>query len=276
MRHGVGPEGLRQPGLGTLDVDVAKSPATGPGKKLGSLFFNFGGPGAQAAPYVEAYGADLFPVLNQRFDIVGLDPRGSGATLDCKVNQETTGVYSKPFTTPDTLNVTSLLTKDNRYISRCLQRNEDLQYLSTANVARDFNAVREAVGDKKMTYLGFSYGTFLGATIQSLFPNKTRAVVLDGALDPDQYVNDPLDSLDEQTAGFERAISRFMISCAAHQDLVPDRRRRREGHDRRPDRAGRRDADPGVQRPGPPRDRRRHPRRAGAGGLLAVRVGRAP
>jgi len=214
------PKDYDQPGLGTLDVDVAKSPATGPGKKLGSLFFNFGGPGAQAAPYVEAYGADLFPVLNQRFDIVGLDPRGS-ATLDCKVNQETTGVYSKPFTTPDTLNVTSLLTKDNRYISRCLQRNEDLQYLSTANTARDFNAVREAVGDKKMTYLGFSYGTFLGATIQSLFPNKTRAVVLDGALDPDQYVNDPLDSLDEQTAGFERAISRFMISCAAHQDLCP-------------------------------------------------------
>ena len=72
------PKDYDQPGLGTLDVDVAKSPATGPGKKLGSLFFNFGGPGAQAAPYIEAYGADLFPVLNQRFDIVGLDPRGSG------------------------------------------------------------------------------------------------------------------------------------------------------------------------------------------------------
>ena len=56
------------------------------------------------------------------------------------------------------------------------------------------NAVRAAVGDKKMTYLGFSYGTFLGATIQSLFPGKTRAVVLDGALDPDQYINDPLDA----------------------------------------------------------------------------------
>ena len=84
------PKDYDQPGLGTLDVDVAKSPATGPGKKLGSLFFNFGGPGAQAAPYIEAYGADLFPVLNERFDIVGLDPRGSGHALDCKVNQETT------------------------------------------------------------------------------------------------------------------------------------------------------------------------------------------
>ena len=83
------------------------------------------------------------------------------------------------------------------------------------------NAIREAVGDKKMTYLGFSYGTFLGATIQSLFPGKTRAVVLDGALDPDQYMNDPLGSLDEQTAGFERAIGRFFTACAADQAACP-------------------------------------------------------
>ena len=75
-----------------------------------------------------------------------------------------------------------------------------------------------------MTYLGFSYGTFLGATIQSLFPGKTRAVVLDGALDPDQYINDPLGSLDEQTAGFERAISRFMIACAADQEAAASAR----------------------------------------------------
>ena len=93
--------------------------------------------------------------------------------------------------------------------------------MSTANVARDFNAVREAIGDPKMTYLGFSYGTFLGATLQSLFPGKTRAVVLDGALDPDQYMNDPLDSLDEQTAGFERAISRFFSACAADPAACP-------------------------------------------------------
>ncbi len=162
-------------------------------------------------------------MLNERFDIIGLDPRGTDIAtgLDCGVNQETQGVYSKPFVTPDTLDVNALLRKDTQYIGRCIQRNDDLQYLSTANVARDFDAVRAAVGDKKLTYLGFSYGTFLGATIQSLFPGRTRAVVLDGALDPDQYINDPLDSLDEQTAGFERAITRFMTSCAAHQDLCP-------------------------------------------------------
>jgi pimeloyl-ACP methyl ester carboxylesterase len=217
------PKDYDSPRAGTLDVAVAKSPATDPEHRIGSLFFNFGGPGAFAAPYVEAYGAELFPVLNERFDIIGLDPRGTDIAngLDCMANQETQGVYSQPFTTPDNLNVNALVRKDTRYIGRCIDRNDDLQYMSTANVARDFNAVREAVGDEKITYLGFSYGTFLGATLQSLFPGKTRAVVLDGALDPDQYMNDPLDSLDEQTAGFERAISRFMISCAAHQDLCP-------------------------------------------------------
>jgi pimeloyl-ACP methyl ester carboxylesterase len=210
------PKDYDSPGRGTLDLQVAKSPATDPENRIGSLFLNFGGPGAFMAPYVEAFGAELFPALNERFDIVGVDPRGTGIAdgLDCEVNQETDGVYSQPFVTPDNLDLGALLRKDTRYIARCLQRNDDLQYMATANVARDMNAVREAVGDNKMTYLGFSYGTFLGATLQSLFPGKTRAVVLDGALDPDQYINEPLDSLDEQTAGFERAISRFFSACA--------------------------------------------------------------
>jgi pimeloyl-ACP methyl ester carboxylesterase len=213
------PKDYGDPRAGTMQVAVAKSPATNPSKRIGSLFFNFGGPGAPAAIYVEAFGADLFPVLNERFDIIGVDPRGTGDNgLDCQANQETEGVYSQPFTTPFSLDVPALLRKDRSYIAQCQQRNGDiLKYLSTANVARDLNGVREALGDKKMTYLGFSYGTFLGATLQSLFPGKTRAVVLDGALDPDQYINDPLDSLDEQTAGFERAISRFMSACAADQ-----------------------------------------------------------
>jgi pimeloyl-ACP methyl ester carboxylesterase len=214
------PKDYGSPSAGTLTLRVAKSPATNPSKRIGSLLFNFGGPGASAADYVEASGGALFPVLNERFDIVGVDPRGTGGSVpvDCKVNQETQGVYSQPFTTPNNLDVPALLRKDTHYISRCIQLNGDvLKYLSTANVARDFNAIREAVGDKKLTYLGFSYGTFLGATIQSLFPGKTRAVVLDGALDPNQYINDPLSSLDEQSAGFERAITRFMTACAADQ-----------------------------------------------------------
>jgi pimeloyl-ACP methyl ester carboxylesterase len=139
------PKDYDNPRRGTLDIQVAKSPATNPDERIGSLFFNFGGPGAFAAPYVEAYGADLFPVLNERFDIVGVDPRGTGLAdgLDCMANQETDGVYSQPFVTPENLDVNALLRKDTRYIGRCIQRNDDLEYMSTANVARDLNAVRE-------------------------------------------------------------------------------------------------------------------------------------
>ncbi|MEA2127852.1 MAG: hypothetical protein QOJ85_743 [Solirubrobacteraceae bacterium] len=214
------PKDYDDPAAGTLTLAVAKSPATDPSKRIGSLFFNFGGPGASAANYVQILGATLFPVLNARFDIVGVDPRGTGASapVDCKADQETQGVYSQPFVTPFTLDTAALLAKDRAYIARCRQLNGDtLKYLSTANVARDLNAIRGAVGDKKITYLGFSYGTFLGATLESLFPGKTRAVVLDGAVDADRYINDPLSHLDEQSAGIERAINRFMSACAADQ-----------------------------------------------------------
>jgi pimeloyl-ACP methyl ester carboxylesterase len=147
------PKDYDDPGAGTLEIAVAKSAATGPARRIGSLFVNFGGPGAGAAQYVKAFGTDLFPVLNERFDIVGVDPRGTGGSVpvDCKVDQETQGVYSQPFTTPFNLDLAVLLRKDRRYIERCIQLNGDiLRYLSTANVARDINAIREAVGDSRL------------------------------------------------------------------------------------------------------------------------------
>lgn len=205
-----------------LDIAVARIKATGPGRRIGSLFFNFGGPGAPAAAYVEALGVDLFPTLSDRFDIVGVDPRGTGASegaIDCAVDQETQGIYSQPFTTPLNLDPRALLGKDLGYIQRCLQRNDRdiLRYVSTANTARDMDWVREALGERRLSYLGFSYGTFLGATYASLFPRHFRALVLDGALDADRYINKPLLSLREQTAAFERALGHFLDACARDQ-----------------------------------------------------------
>ncbi|MDW5592848.1 alpha/beta hydrolase [Conexibacter stalactiti] len=216
------PKDWSKPRRGTLDLAVVRIPATDPDRRIGSLFVNFGGPGGDAASTVEAVGARLFRGVNDRFDIIGMDPRGVGGSrpaIDCRSNQETEGVYAQPFETPDTLDIRAMIQRDTSYIRRCLTLNSAiLPYVSTANVARDIDHLRAAVGDDRLTYLGFSYGTFLGATYQSMFPDHVRALVLDGALDPDQYVNDPLSSLDEQTAGFERAIGRFLQACAARQD----------------------------------------------------------
>jgi pimeloyl-ACP methyl ester carboxylesterase len=216
------PKDWSNPRRGTLDLAVARIPARDPSRRIGSLFVNFGGPGGDAKATVEAIGADLFRGVGDRFDIVGMDPRGVGEStpsIDCRSNQETEGVYAQPFETPDTLDIRAMVQRDTSYIRRCLTLNREiLPYVSTANVARDIDHLRAAVGDRRLSYLGFSYGTFLGATYQSMFPSHVRALVLDGALDPDQYVNDPLSSLDEQTAGFERAIGRFLQACAAHQD----------------------------------------------------------
>ena len=215
------PKDYDSPSLGTLKLALAKSPAKDQARKLGSLFFNLGGPGAPAAVYIEVLGAEMFPALNERFDIIGMDPRGVGRSrpaIDCHANQEKEGFYSEPFQTPRSLDVAALMSKDKGYIQKCMDKNRGiLPYVSTANVARDLNGLRRAVGDAKLTYLGFSYGTFLGATYASMFPKKYRALVLDGPVDAEAYANHPSRDLLEQTAGFERELGRFMQACAVDQ-----------------------------------------------------------
>ena len=201
----------------SIKLFVAKSPATG--QRIGSLFINFGGPGGTTADTFEAAGADAFPALNEHFDIIGMDPRGVGQSepaIDCKANQETDGIYSQPFTTPDNLNPRALIAKDLRYIGRCAALNRQiLPHVSTANVARDIDLLRRALGESKITYFGYSYGTFLGSTYASLFPHNYRAMVLDGPVDADSYINDPLATLSAQSGGFERALGHFFEACAA-------------------------------------------------------------
>jgi pimeloyl-ACP methyl ester carboxylesterase len=215
------PRDYKHPDGKTLDLAVTRLPAKDQAHRIGSLFVNYGGPGGDGVATTKAIGADLFASLNDRFDIVSWDPRGTGESedpIDCKANQETLGVYRQPFTTPENLNVRDWVGVNKRYIHRCLRLNPDiLPYVSTANVATDLDRLRAAVGDRKLTYLGFSYGTFLGATYASMFPNHYRALVLDGALNADKYINRPLLALREQSGGFERALDRFFTACAANQ-----------------------------------------------------------
>jgi pimeloyl-ACP methyl ester carboxylesterase len=208
-----------RPGGRQIDIAVAKVPARG--ERRGSFFFNLGGPGGTQVDFLQTGGSALFDAINEHYDIVGFDPRGVGQSspsIDCKVNQETQGPSSQPFTTPFNLDVPALLTKVRRYLNRCDALNGDiLSHVGTADVARDMDVLRAAVGDKKLTYLGFSHGTFLGATYAALFPNRFRSLVLDGPLDADEFLADPVKGSNEQTAAFERELGRFFTACAGNQ-----------------------------------------------------------
>ena len=216
----------------TIQIAVARVPAKDQAHRIGSLLFNLGGPGAPAVDFLQATaGQGFVDALNRRFDIVAFDPRGTGQSspsIDCKANQERLGLYAQPFPTPSALHLRALLRKDRAYFARCLSLvpRSILAHVSTADVARDMDVLRQAVGDAKLTYLGFSYGTFLGATYAALFPRSFRALVLDGPVDADQYINDPVAYQREQTAALERALGRFFAACAANQTACARLRRR--------------------------------------------------
>jgi pimeloyl-ACP methyl ester carboxylesterase len=208
-----------------VEIALIRMPATKKKQRIGSLFVNFGGPGASAVDVIRDFGKDLYGTLNDRFDIVGFDPRGTGESkpgIDCRVDQETEGVFARPYTTPANLDVDALVARDELYIKHCRRRNKGiLPYVSTFNVAHDLDLLRQAVGDDGLNYIGYSYGTFLGATYASLYPDHTRALVLDGPLDADEYINRPLTAERAQTEGFEVALNRFLDACAAAQADCP-------------------------------------------------------
>lgn len=207
------------PAGGEVSIPVIRLRARHPQRRLGTLFVNYGGPGADAVATTRSGAYRQFRALRGRFDLVAFDPRGTGASrpaLDCRADQERSGVYRHPFPTPATYERAEALRIAAAYATRCAARNQRLApHVSTANVARDMDRVRAALGVGRVTYFGFSYGTLLGATYAALFPERVRAMVLDGPVDPSSYLNDPLGDLARQSAGFEDALSRYFAACRA-------------------------------------------------------------
>jgi pimeloyl-ACP methyl ester carboxylesterase len=206
-----------------VHLAVARVPAKDRAHRMGSLFFNVGGPGGTEVDRLQAEGGSAFAFasLNQRFDIIGFDPRGVGQSLPlvaCQSPQPGQSPQSNRFPTPLTIDPAAWTATMQSYVNDCTTTNGlILQHLSTANVARDMDALRAAVADAKLTYLGYSYGTLLGATYARLFPDRYRALVLDGPVDAQQWIDDPLDYTTVQTAGFEDALERFLAACQADQ-----------------------------------------------------------
>ena len=183
-----------------IELALIRLPATNPGARIGSMFINPGGPGGSGVQTVRSAGRLLYPPkVRARFDIVGFDPRGVGASTP--VRCFATSVEQQRFFgdfPPIPVNPAEFrrsVAKATELARRCEARaGWLLPHLSTADVARDLDVLRAAVGDRQLSFVGYSYGTHLGATYANLFPNRVRALVLDGAIDAPAYTSGPLPS----------------------------------------------------------------------------------
>lgn len=172
-----------------ISLALIKLPASDPARRIGSLFVNPGGPGGSGVDFVRELGQSLFTTdVRARFDIVGFDPRGinTSTPLQCfETLEDAIGVWP-PFPYPNTREEKRIwVAGERRLNAACAERGgRILEHMSTADVARDLDQLRLAVGDQMLTYYGVSYGSFLGNVYANLFPHRVRALVIDGVLDP--------------------------------------------------------------------------------------------
>ena len=172
-----------------ITLALARLPASNPGRKIGSLFLNPGGPGGSGIDFLFGAGPFLYSdEVRARFDLVGFDPRGiiRSTPLRCFDSLEEAEASLAPMAFPYTREEERVWIQSDRTLARACAEHAGpiLDHMSTANVARDMDLLRRAVGDRKLTYAGYSYGSYLGTTYANLFPGKVRAVVVDGVLDP--------------------------------------------------------------------------------------------
>lgn len=197
------------PGKGTVDIALARMAATGPGKRLGSLVLNYGGPGSPGVAGLAA-DPDAFADLGERYDLVAFDPRGVGHSqpVSCAGSRQ-------PAVAEEAADAAALLAALRSVARRCeLASGPVLPYVGTVHVARDMDLIRRALGDDKLHYLGFSYGSRLGAVYAAQFPGTTGRMVLDGV----DTLTEPLAEQALVSArGRQRALERFLSWCA-HQE----------------------------------------------------------
>ncbi|MCX4692529.1 alpha/beta hydrolase [Streptomyces sp. NBC_01408] len=208
------------PGSGQdVDIAVSRRAATGPGKRLGSLLVNPGGPGGSGIGYLQAYAGIGYPApVRAQYDMVSFDPRGvaRSSPVECLTGPAMDRYTQVDQTPDDTAERALLVAAFKEFAASCQARSSRiLPHLSTVDAARDMDVLRAVLGDAKLSYVGASYGTFLGATYAELFPGRVGRLVLDGAMDPSRPA---VDLNRDQTAGFETAFTSFAKDCAEQSD----------------------------------------------------------
>ena len=212
------PVDYSKPGGEELGIAVVRRPATDPGARIGSLVINFGGPGDPGTETLRAAYPALPSEIRARFDLVSFDPRGTGTSrpIDC-VDDATFERAAAEDVTPDSDAELAKFYDGSAFsvdlIGSCIARYGSwLAHVGTRNVARDLDRLRLALGEQQLTFLGYSYGTLIGAVYAQDFPDHIRAFVLDSAVN---LSTTPQQRQQGNAKGFEDSLNAFLADCAA-------------------------------------------------------------
>ena len=200
----------------TIEIALEMAPATG--QRIGSLVVNPGGPGAPGTDTAKDADYYFAPPLRESYDIVGFDPRGTGdsSPVDCFSDAELDDYVAGDPDPDNRAEVREFADEQERFWAECQAKSGDLgAHVSTIEAARDMDVLRAALGEDDLAYFGFSYGTRLGATYATLFPDNVGRFVLDGAVDPSLPT---LDGALSQAKGFETALRSYLQDCVDQGD----------------------------------------------------------
>ncbi len=207
------------PGGRTIDLAVVRLPTTAE-DRIGVLFLNPGGPGGSGMEFLDWFGPFVADTdLLDGFDLVSFDPRGVGASAPVRCEDDRDDVWELPEPGIDPAEgVAQAVADHDELVAACMERSgEMVDRVGTNAVARDMDLLRRAMGEEQVSYLGYSYGTRLGAAFAGLFPDRVRAMVLDGAVDPADHPSRPNRI---QADGFEASWAAFRAGCDEDADCL--------------------------------------------------------
>ncbi|MFF4904762.1 alpha/beta hydrolase [Streptomyces sp. NPDC001260] len=205
----------------TIGIALIRAKASGAAsKRIGSLVFNFGGPGGSGVTTLPSFGQD-YAKLRTRYDLVSFDPRGVGrsAPVECENDQQLDNYFQQDATPDDAAERTEFVDNTKNFNSACEKNSKKvLPHVRTTDAARDMDLMRQVLGDDKLYYFGISYGTELGGVYAHLFPRHVGRAVFDAVVDPTQ--NAEQSSLG-QAGGFQLALDNFAQDCTSKAQPCP-------------------------------------------------------
>ncbi|MEU0966733.1 alpha/beta hydrolase [Streptomyces sp. NPDC005917] len=210
-----------QPKGDTIGLALIRATASGDAsKRIGSLIFNFGGPGGSGVTTLPAFGAD-YTALRARYDLVSFDPRGVGRSdpVECESDAQLDNYFQQDGTPETRAERTQLINRTKQFNAACEKNSKTiLPHVRTIDAARDMDLMRQVLGDERLHYFGISYGTELGGVYAHLFPKNVGRAVFDAVVDPTQ---NPEQSSLAQAKGFQLALDNFAEDCTSKTTECP-------------------------------------------------------